>query len=159
MLTGSMALSFYAVPRMARDIDLVVELSPSDASRLCDLLEGDFYVDRQGVREAVEHQGAFSVIHLPLVVKVDLMVRKDTDYRRVEFARRRRVTLEGHPLSIVAPEDLVISELDSARASRSEAQLHDARNVLGAQLHLDRPYLERWIAALGLEAAYREVAQ
>jgi hypothetical protein len=159
MLTGPLALSFYAVPRMTRDIDLVVELSLSDAGRLCDLFEGDFYVDRDAVREAVEHHGAFSIIHMPLVVKVYLVIRKDTDYRRAEFAQRRRVTLDGHPLSIVAPEDLVISKLDQARDSRSKVQLADARNVLGAQPHLDRPYLEGWISALGLEALYREVTR
>jgi hypothetical protein len=32
MLTGSMAANYYAVPRMTRDIDLVVELSPPDRS-------------------------------------------------------------------------------------------------------------------------------
>jgi hypothetical protein len=32
MLTGSMAANYYAVPRMTRDIDLVVELSLVDRS-------------------------------------------------------------------------------------------------------------------------------
>lgn len=31
MLTGSMALNYYAQPRMTRDIDFVVELSGGDA--------------------------------------------------------------------------------------------------------------------------------
>lgn len=42
MVTGSIAASYYAVPRMTRDIDLVVELSAGDADRLCALFEGDF---------------------------------------------------------------------------------------------------------------------
>ena len=159
MLTGSMALNFYAVPRMTRDIDLVVELSPSDAERVNDLFQPDFYVDREAVRNAIELASVFNIIHTALVVKVDLVVRKDTDYRRTEFARRRRITFEGHPLSIVTPEDLIISKLDWARDSRSTVQLDDARNILRAQPHLDWRYLERWIAALGLEALYREVAR
>ena len=32
MLTGSMALNFCAVPRMTRDIDVVVELREEDAA-------------------------------------------------------------------------------------------------------------------------------
>jgi len=159
MLTGSMALNFYAVPRMTRDIDLVVELSPSDAERVSDLFGADFYVDREAVRDAIEHGSVFNIIHISLVVKVDLVVRKDTDYRRTEFARRRQVTFEGHPLSIVAPEDLIISKLDWARDSRSAVQFDDVRNILRAYPHLDRQYLERWISALGLEALYREVAR
>ena len=39
MLTGSMALNYYAVPRMTRDIDLVVELEPGDAERLVRLFQ------------------------------------------------------------------------------------------------------------------------
>ena len=34
MLTGSMALNFYAVPRMTRDLDIVIELEMSDAAKL-----------------------------------------------------------------------------------------------------------------------------
>ena len=99
----------------------------------------------------------FNIIHTLLVVKVDLVVRKDTEYRRAEFARRRRVAFEGHPLCIVAPEDLIISKLDWTRDSRSSLQLDDARNILRAHPHLDRPYLERWISALGLETLFSEI--
>ena len=31
MLTGSMAMNYYAQPRMTRDIDIVVDLKPGDA--------------------------------------------------------------------------------------------------------------------------------
>lgn len=34
MLSGSVALSYYAQPRMTRDIDLVMEIHSSDVSRL-----------------------------------------------------------------------------------------------------------------------------
>ena len=33
MLTGSMAMNYYAQPRMTRDIDVVVALRPADAAR------------------------------------------------------------------------------------------------------------------------------
>jgi hypothetical protein len=115
MLTGSMALNYYAVPRMTRDIDLVVELGPGDADRLVQLFEHDFYVEPEAVRRAIAAQGIFNLIHDAHVIKVDCVVRKDTEYRREEFARRRRVDIAGQPLSIVAPEDLVISKLDWAR--------------------------------------------
>ena len=34
MLTGSLAMSFYARPRMTRDIDLVIALETAEAQRL-----------------------------------------------------------------------------------------------------------------------------
>lgn len=37
MVTGSVAVSLYAEPRMTRDVDLVVELAPADAPRLVEM--------------------------------------------------------------------------------------------------------------------------
>jgi len=48
----------------------------------------------------------FNMIHNALMVKVDCVVRKDTAYRREEFARRKTVTVAGQHISMVAPEDL-----------------------------------------------------
>lgn len=157
MLTGSMALNYYAVPRMTRDIDLVVELGPGDADRLVQLFEHDFYVEPEAVRRAIAAQGIFNLIHDAHVIKVDCVVRKDTEYRREEFARRRRVDIAGQPVSIVAPEDLVISKLDWARDTRSGVQLADVRSLLASVPGLDEPYLARWTGRLGLATLYREV--
>ncbi len=63
MLTGSMAMSAYAPPRMTRDIDLVIECDSSDAQRLIEFLETDCYVDGAGVREAIQPRGSFNIIH------------------------------------------------------------------------------------------------
>ena len=42
MLSGSTALGVYAVPRMTRDIDIVVALEPDDADRFAELFAEDF---------------------------------------------------------------------------------------------------------------------
>ncbi len=87
------------------------------------------------------------------MVKVDCLVRKDTEYRREEFRRRRRVAVEGMRLYIVTPEDLIISKLEWARDSRSPTQL----NLLAAAPDLDRDYLSTWMSRHGLATLYREV--
>jgi len=157
MVTGSMAVNYYAVPRMTRDIDIVVELAGEDAERLSEAFEGDFYVDREAVRRAIERRGLFNLIHGASVVKVDFVVRKESEYRREEFARRRRIRVEDEELCLVTPEDLIISKLDWARQSRSEVQFSDVRNLLASVPSLDHAYVERWAGRLGLEALYREV--
>ena len=159
MLTGSMAVNYYAIPRMTRDIDVVVELSAEDADRVCRLFEEDFYVDSDAVRRSIRERGMFNIIHSAFVIKVDLVVRKESEYRRVEFARRRRVSVEGCGLFMVAPEDLILSKLDWARDSRSGAQLGDVRNLLTSIPGLDQAYLARWASRLGLDALYREVSR
>jgi Nucleotidyl transferase of unknown function (DUF2204) len=159
MVTGSMAVNYYAVPRMTRDIDLVVAVSSSDTDRLCDLFEEDFYIDRAAVDRAIAEQRTFNTIHNALVIKVDFVVRKDNEYRREEFSRRRRVSVEGHELWIVAPEDLIISKLDWARVSHSEVQLTDVRNLLASVPGLDQKYLTYWTNRLSLASLYREVRE
>jgi predicted nucleotidyltransferase len=46
MINGSTAANFYAVPRMTRDIDIVVELSERDVETFIDAFEKDHYLAR-----------------------------------------------------------------------------------------------------------------
>lgn len=157
MITESTASNFYAVPRMTRDIDIVVEIKREDASRLIENFKEDFYVDPDSIAEAVDKQGMFNVIHNEYVLKVDFIIRKKSAYRELEFGRRQRVEMEGIPLWVVSPEDLIVSKLFWAKDSSSELQLGDVRNLLGALKELDKGYLEKWIHSLGLEEVYAKV--
>lgn len=157
MVTGSMAANFYATPRMTRDIDLVVELSDADIDRVVRLFQGTYYIDPDMVQQAVRNRSMFNMIHNALVVKVDCVVRKDTDYRREEFERRRTVTIAGQSVTIVAPEDLILSKLDWAKDSHSQMQLDDVRNLFRSVPDLDTDYLRHWADQLGLAALFHEV--
>ena len=157
MVTGSMALNYYATPRMTRDIDIGVELSPEGVDRVVQAFRDDFYLDRAMIEEAGKTRGMFNIIHRGFVIKVDFIVRKDSEYRRVEFGKKRWVTVEDLDLCLVAPEDLILSKLEWAKDSRSERQLDDVRNLLASVQDLDKDYLVRWADRLSLGALYREV--
>ena len=151
MLTGSVAMDFYAVPRMTRDIDLVIEIDPSKADGLMEAFRDDFYFEPEAIKEAIGRKGMFNLIHRQAIVKVDFIVRKDDEYRKVEFGRRRRVDLsDGIPVWIVSPEDLLLSKLIWMRDSGSDLQSGDAANIIRAVPELDAPYLEKWARILGL---------
>jgi len=157
MVTGSMAANFYATPRMTRDIDLVVELREGDVGRMVALFQDDYYIDRDMVEQAIRNRSMFNMIHNALVVKVDCVVRKDSEYRREEFSRRRTVIVDGQTVTIVAPEDLILSKLEWAKKSHSQMQLDDVRNLLRSVHNLDQAYLTQWADRLELSALYREV--
>ena len=36
MLTGSLAMNYYAEPRMTRDLDIIIEIFPKDINRIID---------------------------------------------------------------------------------------------------------------------------
>ena len=159
IVTGSMVANFYTTPRMTRDINLVIELSERDVERVTGLFQNEYYIDRDMVQQAVRSQSMFKMIHNALVVKVDCVVRKDSAYRREEFARRRPVSVAGQQVFIVAPEDLILSKLDWAKESRSQLQFDDVRNLLRSVQGLDIAYLNRWVERLGLASLYQEVRQ
>ena len=149
MLTGSLALSYYAQPRMTRDIDIVIELSGRDAASVASLFHPEYYVSQADVRRAIAEQGMFNVLHLEKVVKLDFIVRKDEPYRQHEFARRQRVELPGFQAWIVSREDLILSKLLWAKDSLSELQLRDVNALLAG--NVDWTYLERWAVELSVK--------
>lgn len=159
MVTGSIAANFYAVPRMTRDIDIVIELGGRDIGRFIPLFEKDYYLEPNTVRGAVKNKAMFNLIQNEHVIKVDFVVRKNSEYRRTEFARRKQITVEGQTLYVVSPEDLILSKLHWAKDTGSEVQLSDVRNLLKSVKKLNRSYLARWAKRLGIESLYKKVAK
>jgi hypothetical protein len=157
MLTGSMALNHYAQPRMTRDIDFVIALLIQDLETLPWIFGDEFYFSPEAAREAVLNQSCFNVIHNESLIKIDFMIRKREDYRIVEFERRQRIEVAGHPLWIVSKEDLILSKLDWARESQSERQLSDVENLLATGA--DMEYLETWSQKLNLTAMLTRVSR
>jgi|SRR5882724_3912506 len=154
MLTGSFALNYYAEPRMTRDIDLVVALSPKDAESIVALFEDDYYVPRNAVVRGITNQSLFNIIHSDSVFKVDCIIRKDTEYRRLEFERRQQVEFDDIKIWIVSKEDLIISKLLWAKDFHSDFQLRDVKNLLKSGYDAD--YLKTWTRRLDLDDLLRE---
>ena len=154
MLTGSMAMNYYALPRMTRDIDVVIEITAQDIERVTALFRPDYYVSEQNIRESVTRESVFNAIHRESVIKVDCIVRKNDRYRRLEFERRRKVSVLDFTTYIVSKEDLIISKLWWAKDSRSEVQLGDVKNLLATGF--DAGYLEHWTRELGLNSLLQE---
>jgi hypothetical protein len=150
MLTGSMAMAFYSNPRMTRDIDVIIRIAPIDAGRVVALFRKDFYIDESVVRQAIRDKGMFNSIHNESVIKVGFIIRKDDAYRIEEFSRKKKVLIDGVPVWIVAPEDLVLSKLVWVKNSGSELQFRDARQMLALK-EIDDVYLQKWSRVLGVD--------
>ena len=156
MLTGSMAMNYYAQPRMTRDIDVVVALRPADAARVVELFSPDYYVSREAVDSSITNASMFNLVHNESVIKVDCIVRKQTEYRLTEFNRRQRIRIEDFEIWIVSKEDLILSKLFWAKDSHSELQLRDIKNLVSTGC--DRAYIEPWTGELGVASLWQEVA-
>ncbi len=159
MVTGSMANNFYAMPRMTRDIDIVIQIGESDVEKVVALFSPDFYADGNQIMNAVKSRRMFNIIHNEGVVKVDFIVRKDAEYRRIEFERRKEITFEGTRLFVTSPEDLIISKLFWAKDTMSEMQLRDVSNLLKSVKDLDMTYINKWVSALELTEVYEKAVK
>ena len=155
MLTGSVAMNYYSQPRMTRDIDIVVSLVGRDAGTIVKIFEGDYYVSADAVADATKQRSMFNIVHLESVVKVDIIVRKESEYRRLEFERRQRIRVGEDEFWIVSKEDLILSKLCWALDSRSELQLGDVRNLLSTNPDLD--YLNKWSFVLDVDQLLQDL--
>ena len=156
MLTGSMAMNYYAQPRMTRDIDVVVALSRKDAECVVKIFSPDYYISTEAVNSSIARQSMFNLIHNESVIKVDCIVRKQDEYRLNEFNRRQRIKIQDFETWIVSKEDLILSKLFWAKNSHSELQLRGVKNLVATGC--DRAYIEHWTTTLGLANLWNEIA-
>jgi hypothetical protein len=150
MLTGSLALAIHALPRMTRDVDLVIDADERRVATLVQAFAADSYVSAEAASAAVRDHGMFNAIHLKSLLKADFIVLAPEAYELAKFGRRLTVDLGGFSASVITPEDLVLSKLLWARTSGSARQEEDVRAVLERPPELDWTYLSTWAVRLDL---------
>ena len=154
MVAGSVAAILYGEPRLTNDMDVVAELRPHQIDALLDhFATGEFYVPSSDfVRSVVAGGGSFNVIHIASASKVDIIVRRRTDFAEREFARRQRVPFTEHlDASVATPEDVIVSKLLFYAEGRSEKHLSDIAGILRVSAgRLDDSYIESWVSQLKL---------
>jgi hypothetical protein len=156
MVSGSMAANYYTVPRMTRDIDIVIELKEMEIDKFIELFAGDFYLNKEMIKKEVRRNGMFNLIHNQYVIKIDFVVKESSAFQDTAFSRKRQVLIKSSHVWFISPEDLVISKLNWAKDSLSEIQLKDVRNLIETVDNLDLKYIDKWISQLGLEKIYKE---
>lgn len=149
MLTGSMALVNYAMMRMTADIDIVIEAAIVDADKIIEEFKADYYVPQHRVRDAIARKAMFNLLHQEKIVKIDCIVRKDTEFQKQAFARRQRIRFaDDFDVWIIGKEDLILSKLNWAKETKSEMQLRDVASIL--RNGYDKAYIEDWTYRLGV---------
>lgn len=160
MLAGSFASTYYGDPRTTHDIDIVVSPTRQQLQNLVSGLDPNrFYVSETAAAEAWGRRGMFNVVLFDLGWKVDLILRRDREFSRSEFERRRRVKVGGLEVWMASAEDTIVAKLEWARAGESERQVRDVVGILQLSGEsLDRGYIERWVVELGIDELWRRVS-
>jgi hypothetical protein len=150
MLSGSLAMSAYTIPRMTRDIDIVIDLDIHAIESFLNIFSQNFYIHRPSIEEEIKRKGMFNVIDHRSGYKIDFVVKKNSPYREEEFERKRRSEVFGFETWLVSAEDLILSKLIWIQELQSEKQIEDIKNLLENNT-LDLSYIKKWIKELNLE--------
>lgn len=162
MISGSQASIYYGEPRFTQDIHVVADVTPAHVLALREQFPfPEFYLSEDAVREAIQTRGQFNIIHPTSGLKIDVMLRKDTPYDRLEFERRQRQPLlPGKEAYFARPEDVIIYKMIYFREGRSERHLRDIASMLrisGAEI--DTRYVAEWAGRLGLSEIWEAVCR
>lgn len=150
MLSGSIALGIYTVPRMTRDIDFVIHLEAKNLDLFVDSFKEGFYCDREGIKDAmVGPVKMFNIIDHESGYKADFVVLKDDPFRLEEFRRRLKVDYFEKTIYVVSPEDLLISKLIWIQDFQSAVQIEDIKSLVVVD-NLDWEYISKWVKQLKL---------
>jgi len=121
LIGGSLASAVHGVARATVDTDLVADLRPEHARPLAQALEDAFYVDVESIQDAIRRHSSFNVIHLEMMFKVDVFVRKQRPFDQAQFDRRVAQVIATEPertAYVASAEDTVLAKLEWFRMGR-----------------------------------------
>ena len=149
MISGSIALNIYTIPRMTRDIDIVVELTEKRVEEFTALFP-DSYFNKQTIKDEIKRQGMFNIIDHKTGFKIDFIIRKETEYFRQAFDNRQRINELETDLWVIRLDDLVIAKLIWIQDYQSEKQIMDIENLLmNSEINMD--YIKKWCNKMKLQ--------
>jgi hypothetical protein len=144
MVIGGQAVLVHGLPRLTHDIDVTLGLELSQVDRILALLPS------LGLEPLVEPRAftAETMVvpcrHRPTKTRVDFIL-SDSPYEREAIATARPVSIDGRPVRIATPEDVVIHKVIAGRAR----DLEDVRGLLRRNPALDRARVRRWLKHWG----------
>ena len=152
--------------RSTLDVDIVADVQAEHIQPLVDALSKEFYADDEMMRNAIEHQSSFNLIHYETAFKVDIFIRKSRAFDQMQLNRRRLSVIASDPeesVYVTSPEDTILAKLEWYRMGGevSDRQWRDIIGVLKTRAgELDLEYLRKWGTELHvsdlLERALRE---
>lgn len=160
LFVGAVASTAYGEPRLTLDIDVVAGIGTVHLPRfLARFASPDFYVSREAAEEAVRTRRTFNIIHISSGLKVDVIVRKEDDFDRSRFSRKKNLAVfPDRVASFASPEDVIIKKMEFFLKGGSDKHLRDIAGIIKVSGEsLDKGYIEQWSARKGLMEIWRMI--
>ncbi|MGI0486355.1 hypothetical protein ACN4EK_13020 [Pantanalinema rosaneae CENA516] len=111
-ITGEVAVITYGEPRTTRDVDIVIDIAPTDIDRLVTALENaGFYVP--GIEDMKSgRMMSLGITHIESISRADLVLSQGNDFDRSKFQRIQTIDVPGiGTLNFASPEDVILAKL------------------------------------------------
>jgi predicted nucleotidyltransferase len=151
VVMGGIAVRFYGIPRATYDVDFTVAIQQNRLPELYQCVRDLGYT----IPEPYENGWIDHVAGMPLVkarlflegrgIDIDMFIA-ESRYQQQLLSNRRQDVLDGVPIWLVAPEDLILLKLLAGRP-RDFADIGD---IIFTQGILDDKYLRHWAESLGI---------
>lgn len=154
---GSLASSVHGVMRSTLDVDIVADRHLEHIQPLVAALSEDFYADDEMMKDDIEHQSSFNLIHYETAFKVDIFIRKSRAFDQMQLERRRISVIATDPeqrVYVTSPEDVILSKLEWYRMGGEVSDRQWRDTPIGAGVlkiregELDLAYLRQWAKEL-----------
>ncbi len=163
MATGSVGSMMYGVPRFTHDLDLVIDLAPSQVNDVVSAFPlEEFYcppVDVIQIESRRPLRGHFNIIHHKTGFKADMYVHRADTLQQWGLSRRKRIEIaDSRGIWVAPPEYIIVRKLEYYREGQSEKHLQDIAGMLEVSGDIiDRTIVEQWVEKLNLTAPWAEV--
>jgi len=151
---GSLASSLHGVMRSTLDVDIVANMHLEHINPLVEALSKEFYADDEMMRDAIQRQSSFNLIHYETAFKVDIFIQKSRAFDHMQLERRRSSIIATDPeqsVFVTSPEDTILAKLEWYRMGGevSDRQWRDILGVMKTRAgDLDLDYLRKWAREL-----------
>jgi hypothetical protein len=159
-VTGGLAAILYGEPRLTNDVDVVLQLEASQASRLIATFPAqEYYVppievlrDEAGRPEG----GHFNILHLESALRADIYCLGTEDaLGNWALTRRRRLAVAGEEIAVAPIEYVILRKLQYHLMGGGDRHVRDIQAMLRLSSdQVDRLELTRWLDHLGLNAEW-----
>jgi hypothetical protein len=159
-IVGSFASSVWGESRFTQDIDIVVDLAPSQVRELCAAFPAEeFYVSQDAALDAVARGGQFNVIHPSSGNKIDFMISGRSAWAASQLRRFQRLQLgPGLEGAVASPEDVILSKMVYYLDGGSDKHLRDIAGILKISGERVEPeYIERFAPQLGVSEIWQAI--
>ena len=157
VIGGSFASNTHGVARSTQDIDLVVELTPTQLTSFAARLGKEFYLDAEAAREALLANRPFNAIHMLTAYKFDFFPTSFSPLGPNQINRRLFVVvpeISQFAVPVLSAEDVLLIKLwwFSIGGRISDRQWNDIESVAKLQVgRLDFAYLTSWASILEVD--------